>query len=210
MSKFMIFVGDMTQEQANGLGLAIQDVKDRLIEKMKTGRCSFGLLVDLAKHVVMNTLDVDGVYDEIANLENPESRITGTKGVQKFKHAPLAGLSYKHYYCATSLLQNLQNELQYGKTVEIFLMDKMGQTITTQSLNELTHEIVVKNFERRSIDRRLTGEWLIFDESESGNYYLTLGGHAEGDDIIHSRVMHYRSVDSEIARNAGHPDSESG
>jgi len=202
-----IFVGDMTQEQANRLGPAIQEVQDWLNTKMKTGRCSFGFVVDLAKHVVMNTLDVFAIYDEISVLEYPEARITGTKGVQRFKHEPLAGLSYKHYFCTTSLLKNLQNELQRGKTVEVFLRDKVGQ-ITEQFVSELTHEIVIKNFHRRSADGRLTGEWLIFEESVAGNYYLTLGGHAEGDENIHARVLHYRAVDAEIARTSEHSAPE--
>ncbi len=201
-----IFVGDLTAEQVARLGPAIKQVQDWLNLKMRTGRFSFGLAVDLARHVVMNILNVFAIYDEIVALENSQQKVVGAKGAQRFKEKPLAGLSYKHYFDVNFLIENLKIEVGHEKTIEKFMTPRNGQIMTEEMINELTHEIVIKSFDRRSADGRLTGEWLIFEETEEGNYYLTLACHKEGecrkegDEIIYKRIMHYPEVDTEIGR----------
>lgn len=48
----------------------------------------------------------------------------------------------------------------------------------------LANEIVVGGFFRRAGAHKLTGEFIVYERRENGsNYYLTLGTHADYDEI---------------------------
>jgi hypothetical protein len=60
---------------------------------------------------------------------------------------------------------------------------------------QLAHEMVVGGYSRRAGERRLTGEFIVYERNENGqNYYLTLGSHGEYD-AIRARIDAYRKFD---------------
>ncbi|PKV10806.1 hypothetical protein CVO74_19550 [Xanthomonas prunicola] len=60
--------------------------------------------------------------------------------------------------------------------------------VTEADIEEFAHDIVVFNFERLRVDSSLTGEWLIFAKYNEENYYLSLGKHDTGDELIRSQI----------------------
>lgn len=61
--------------------------------------------------------------------------------------------------------------------------------------DQITHEMVIGAYERRARDRRITGEFIVYEPQPDGsNYYLTLGSHGEYD-AIRARVDTYKEFD---------------
>ena len=55
----------------------------------------------------------------------------------------------------------------------------------------------MKTFARRAAERRMTGEFIVYERRTNGsNYYLTLGSHGEYPEI-YARVEAYRKIDRE-------------
>lgn len=63
-------------------------------------------------------------------------------------------------------------------------------------VGQLTHEIVTVAYERRAKDRRITGEFIVYEPQPDGsNYYLTLGAHGDWNGI-RNRVDQYKKFDA--------------
>ena len=111
---------------------------------------------------------------------------------------PLRGLWHKHYFQASFIPRNLLDETiqmerdgrwkalfepHYGKYVHEFI-------------DQLSYQMVVEAYERRVQDRRMTGEFIVYERLADGsNYYLTLGRHGEWD-AIRNRVDEYKRFDA--------------
>jgi len=192
----------MTDQQA--AASAVLNARHRDLERvMRTGGYSLGLLAELAQHAFNGVMNVPAVIDEIRHLENGGAH-SRSKGARQFQREPLKGLWYKHYFQSRFLPQDLINELPHvdlaaalrreaglDKSEDIILDDRM--------VGILVHEVVLGSLERRSAERRLTGEWIVFEEVGGANRYLTLAEHREGDQRIFERIENYRREDAKLA-----------
>ena len=62
-------------------------------------------------------------------------------------------------------------------------------------MDQIAHEAVDGAYQRRALDRRITGEFIVYEPQPDGsNYYLTLGTHGEYD-AIRARVDEYKAID---------------
>jgi len=113
-------------------------------------------------------------------------------------HDPLGGLLHKHYFQPSFIPQNLINEMEK--------MDKDGRweaifaphygKLVPEFIGQVLHQIVVGGYEQRACDRRITGEFIVYERQADGsNYYLTLGKHGEWD-AIRARVDEYKKFDA--------------
>jgi len=74
---------------------------------------------------------------------------------------------------------------------------------------EIAHAMTIAAYEQRARDHRITGQWIIFEQEPSGNYYLTLSTHdRETDEDRKARVEAYRIVDLELAAEAARRRSQ--
>ena len=64
---------------------------------------------------------------------------------------------------------------------------------------EIAYAMTIKAYEARAGERRITGEWIVYEPESTGNYYLTLGQHNEPDAELKERVEAYREVDRRLA-----------
>jgi len=60
----------------------------------------------------------------------------------------------------------------------------VGETITAENLNALTHDIVTGSLEKRADAGKLTGEWIVFAKENGENIYLAIGTHSEPDEQL--------------------------
>lgn len=58
-------------------------------------------------------------------------------------------------------------------------------------IEELARRATTKHVERRDVEGKLTGEWLIFAKHGGENYYLSLNTHVAGDQFIYDRIMEH-------------------
>jgi hypothetical protein len=60
--------------------------------------------------------------------------------------------------------------------------------VTVEDIKAITDDAVQGNLRRRFEANELTGEWLIYAQHDGLNYYLALGRHDTGDDIIRTQI----------------------
>ncbi len=182
---------------------AVADVRGWLDVKLRTGRYSFGFVLELAQHAMSRTYNVHTIYDEIGKLEGSDSRPSMTKPAASFtRSGPLKGLWHKHHSQARFIPTNLRLEIERPGVVQEALAPFIGRYVD-EVAGEIAHAMVIGAYERRARDHRMTGEWIIFERESSGNYYLTLSTHeGETDEERRTRVEAYRTVDLELAAQA--------
>lgn len=176
------------------LSAAIQGMLEQLRHVMVEGKFTIGLVLELAVPALYRKLNAFRVVDEIAILEGASSRLSVTKPAAPFKGSILQGYWHKHYTQAAYMTRNIFGEMHQAKTVERFMSEHEGQSFTPELINKLVHGIVVDGYATRSRESRLTGEWIIFEKTPSGNAYLTLASHSEDDSDILKRIQRYRSA----------------
>jgi len=63
-------------------------------------------------------------------------------------------------------------------------------------VDQVIREVVLGAYECRARDRRIAGEFIVYERQADGsNYYLTLGQHGEWD-TIRSRIDEYKNFDA--------------
>ena len=164
--------GSETAEDLTRLKEAVQDVREWLNLKMTTGRYSFGLVLELARHQIARAYNIHTIYDEIEKLEGSDSRPSMTKPAAPFTRSePLKGLWHKHHSQARFIPTNLRLEMERPGVVQEALAPFIGRYVD-EVAGEIAHAMVIGAYERRARDHRMTGEWIIFEREQSGNYYL--------------------------------------
>ncbi len=164
---------------------------------MRTGKYSVGLVVELAHHFIGRGYNVHAIYDEIGRLEGIDRRPSITKAAKEFKRPPLIGLWHKHHNQACFIPNNLMLELMKDGTSEEVLAPYYGRFVG-EVAGQIAYDLVMKPFDRRTSDHRMTGEFIVYERPENGsNYYLTLGSHDKYDEI-RRRVDAYKQIDREI------------
>ncbi|MBN9086516.1 MAG: hypothetical protein J0J01_06380 [Reyranella sp.] len=178
----------------------VRDVVGWLDLKMRTGKYSFGLVLELAQHGLTRSYSVHAIYDEIGILEASDSRPSATKPATPFLRPPLTGLWHKHHFQPRFLPKNLCLELSRPGAMEEIFAPLNGQYVSDVA-DRLAFETVIGSYSKRATQGRLTGEFIVYEQRPDGsNYYLTLGGHGEYD-AIRERVDAYREYDEEIKRD---------
>ncbi len=165
------------------------------LESVIAGRYSFLLLLELFGATQSGMLNPAKVVSQIRVLEGVEVA-RGLKAATPFKHPPLQGLWHQHYLedGLPSMALNIQKGI--GKFGLPWFKQKIADAkvsgeeryVTGADVVQIAHDAVVHNWERLINNEALTGEWLIFAKYERKNYYLSLGKHNSGDDLLRSQI----------------------
>jgi len=197
MPSNLIDAASLSEADVVALRDAVAEVQAWLRLKISTGRYSFGFVVELAQHNRTRGYNTHAIYDEIGKLEGTDSRPSLTKPAAPLTGPLLRGLWHKHHHQAGFLSKNITNEFKRKGALQSAMAPHFGRYVH-EVAGEVAHAMVVDTYERRAIDRRMTGEWIVFEQANGVNYYLTLGSHNEDEDILR-RVSAYRQVDRELA-----------
>lgn len=174
---------------------AMDDVRGWLDLKMRTGRYSLGIVVEIALHLVTRSYDAHAIYDEIGKLEGRDTRPSATKPATPFLRPPLVGLWHKHHAQARFMPMNLKNEILRPGVLNSVLAPHVGRHID-EVAHEIAYSIVYEVYPRRAAEGRETGEFIVYEVLPDGShYYLALGSHGEWAKI-RERVDAYKLVDA--------------
>jgi hypothetical protein len=92
-----------------------QEVRSWLDLQLVSGRCSSGIVRQLAQMIAHRSGHVSLIYNEIALLEKaPHARMTGNKPSEPL-NGPLVGLHHKHYFQPSFVNRNVANFLGSAK-----------------------------------------------------------------------------------------------
>ena len=154
------------------------------------GRYSWLFVIDLFMYGGMREINPWQVMDEVKSLENYD-KLSRTKPATQFKKPPLRGLWHKHYSSARFMAKNIKNHLSGSKLTELVKQTLEGKDTyhdAQQIAYELSDKVVRQSYDERAQSGKLTGEWIIFAKHNEANYYLSLGTHDMGDDLICDRI----------------------
>lgn len=165
------------------------------LESVISGRYSFLLLLELFGVTQSRMLNPAKVVSQIRVLEGVEAA-RGLKAATQFKHPPLQGLWHQHYLedGLPSMARNIRKGI--GKFGLPWVEQKIADAkiagevryFTEADAAQIAHDAVVSNWERLINNEALTGEWLIFAKHEGKNYYLSLGKHNSGDELLRAQI----------------------
>jgi hypothetical protein len=157
-------------------------------------RMSCLMLAQLAVGYRHRMFGVHHVLDIIRMIEgsDPLRRSARTKVGAPFKHPPLRGLHHWHWFEPVFLDANLYAEFggQQGGNAKLDAAIRAGEAGRTpeEQASLIAHNVVVGGYESRSQRRRLTGEWIVYREDPTGNDYLLLATHVEGNENIANAI----------------------
>jgi hypothetical protein len=148
-------------------------------------------------------VDPHAIRDEIARLEGTAGGRSLTKPASEFRHRPLEGLWKKHWFQASFMLANINNEIERSgehiirKALQSSFPDGKyeGKIFGDLQAKAIAAAVVSAGYEkkaRRGSDPnsgKVTGEWIVFAKVDSGHHYLTLAVHDEDPLRILSRCM---------------------
>lgn len=165
------------------------------LEKIASNRFSMLLLMQLYGAFNSGFLNPAKVVHQIEMLEGIGDK-TGLKPATEFTKEKLKGLWHQHYMGSDmrSLAFNIRKGLNtYGMP---WVKEKINDTsipeeerfFTEKDASEIAKDIVFNNYMKLKSENLLTGEWIIFAKHEGDNYYLCLGKHDQGDDVIRNEI----------------------
>lgn len=160
------------------------------LKSVASGRISNYFLAEFfCRANISGEVDPFMVMDEIKHLEGCGRR-TGTKEASQFKGKVLSGLWHKHHreIGIRSIAINLQHALGDHGIPSLEAISGKDRYGTEDVVKQMAYEVTVGNYERRSDADKLTGEWIVFAKNEGKNYYLCLGKHHSGDDVIRQKI----------------------
>ena len=148
------------------------------------------------------------MMDEVRCLEGlgPQTR---TKRADPFNREPLKGLMKTHFTDASFILKNIGIHMGLengnGKRLSRLVQEAFDQNtsgvVDDQFIGHISNGMSFGALNERSKGQKLTGEWIVFQEHEGKNYYLTLAAHDEGDENIYKRVCDCYELDHPFLRN---------
>lgn len=135
------------------------------------------------------------IIREIEALEGI-GRPSQLKPPTQFNRPPLKGLWHEHYVedGLRSTAINVKKGLSiYGSPLFRQHMQEAQDAgevryVTQEDVASLAHDAVHGNWQRMASAAELTGEWIVYAQHDSANYYLYLGRHASGDDYLRSQI----------------------
>ena len=165
------------------------------LESIISGRYSYLLLLELFGATHSGMLNAAKVISEIRVLEGVDAG-GGLKASSQFKHPPLQGLWHQHYLedGLSCMTYNIRKGIRkfgipwVNKKVEDENEYVELRSFTDIDAAQIAHDVVASNWERLINNEALTGEWLIFAKHEGKNYYLSLGRHDSGDELLRSQI----------------------
>jgi hypothetical protein len=171
----------------------INDIKESLKVKLKTGLCSQFLVNQLAIHNAnLGEKYGDKIeYYNVSEILNLIEKIEDNKLISSpFKKEPLNGYLHIHHNAysgfGASLVRNVKeywfsrNGVIHPHRVEEF------EKILNQHSNGKLSTVAIVMHQKAIFNRNLRGEWLIYKILNNKKYYLCLAIHEEGDVNIFS------------------------
>ena len=140
------------------------------------------------------------VYFQIVRLLKTFENLTseqpdGMKPPERFKYAPLKKYWKKHVpdSSISGTAHNILNENRRNQWLVQRCEEKFGvydaSTIDEKALEEfILKQMLVEGQSKRSIQNRMTGEWLVFRKRGEKFHLLTLASHQESDQRIFDRI----------------------
>ncbi|MBY5609927.1 hypothetical protein [Rhizobium leguminosarum] len=131
------------------------------------------------------------VLAAIREVEAGETQLR-TKKASEFTRPPLKGLWHKHYFSARFLAHNIL--LGWGATglkqiIEQEMNPAKSPTVNHEMIEAMATRAVAEPIERRFNAGKITGEWVVFAKNNGENYYLCMGTHEMGDQMIYDNIM---------------------
>lgn len=153
---------------------------------------------------VVNTFQI---LDEVKVLEGIK-KVSSTQPATCFKKQPLKGLMKKHFIDASFIKQNLNAYFgyEYGgnrnleDVIEKAFKNNTSGYVDDEFLNYLAHETTIGALDKRRVQKKMTGEWIVFQKYNGLNYYLTVASHRENDDEIYKRCTNAYDLDYNFLR----------
>lgn len=138
------------------------------------------------------------VMDAIKEMEGVGKSFK-TKKAEPFNHPPLAGFMHKHFFAPQFLYQNLSNYIgieaghfSNHKKIIQEVKNKYDTVLFTEEMSyEIAHKVSVEAIHKRMSGNRITGEWIIYKQTESIRYYLSVASHNEDEQLIYNRIQNY-------------------
>lgn len=170
-------------------------------------RFSMTFLAQVAQMDAGQVINTHQMMDEIKSLENSGKR-TQTKKVTPFRNEPLKGLMKTHFTDASFILKNIgiHMGLEHGdgkrlnKLIQKAFDKNTSGVVDDEFINRIATGMTFGALKERAKGQKLTGEWIVFQEHEGKNYYLTLAAHDEGDENIYKRVCDSYELDYPFLR----------
>jgi hypothetical protein len=161
--------------------------REIILDSELAQRVSFGLAIRLGSSLASLGEDYK-VRSQIRCLE--ENISNGTKPAEQFKHAPLYPFWHKHFFTPRHTYRNIGDRwgIARGGSGNKDLDRMMGKVAVENGSDPdlwpglLSHRFIIGGLEERSLDNRLTGDWIIFAKHEGCNYYLDVATHEEGEE----------------------------
>lgn len=138
----------------------------------------------------------DKVLHEIQIIESGNG-ISKTEPAEQFKHLPLKGLWKKHYFTTQFLAKNLTNYWKLDSQKSQKLTSEISRHCADPALwhdpvalsEAVAQAVVADAYKHKASNCRLTGEWIVYSESQGKRYYLALAEHDEGDENIYNKIL---------------------
>lgn len=166
------------------------------LDRAAPGRVSTLLLLQLYASATAGSLNPAKVIYEIASLEGAGPTST-LKLPTRFERNPTPrGLWHKHYLqdgLASMALNVRRGIRQHGIPILQKMVNEAAAAgevryFEAAHVTAIADDAVRGTWERLQEQQALTGEWIIFGVHEGANYYLSLGTHKEGDDILRKQI----------------------
>ena len=153
------------------------------------------------------TINVHRMMDEVRYLEGAKSH-TNTKKASAFNRAPLKGLMKTHFTDARFIVKNIGVHFGLdnggGKKLDKLIRDAVERNtsgwVDDEFASYIAHGMTISAYEERAAKKKITGEWIVFQEYGGKKYYLTLAAHSEGDEVIYGRVLDCYDMDFPFLR----------
>ena len=157
------------------------------LQAVTEGRYSLLFIIKLIL-VFLNGDGVNRIIHEIRALEGAGTKKSKMKPQTKFKRGSIKGLWHKHYLPSgiNSFVKNIDSQIKIKESElneEINLILGSGNLSIIEKSNKIA-KMVVNQFDSRSIDNRLTGEWIIYHIHNGKNYYLDISKHTDKESEI--------------------------
>lgn len=139
-------------------------------------------------YAFINGAHIDSIVNEIEELEKPSLKYRRMKSETQFTKLPLVGLWHKHYeqIGISSMAINIKHQINSSKTFFKDFFEIYNNLEITE--NEKVRQLGYLSSGQQYLDRiengKLTGEWIIYHTYEGKNYYLSVGKHTDGDDVL--------------------------
>lgn len=153
-------------------------------------RMSEMIWFDILVHEEVFGIEPTEILEAVQEVETGEATLR-TKKATQFTREPLKGLWHKHYFAARFLAHNIV--LGLGKEgLRKIITEELDPTkssvVTEEMLQAVAKRVVREPVENRYEAGKITGEWIVFARHAGKNFFLCLGTHSIGDQVIFESI----------------------